>query len=134
MDDGMTEFVAAVVGGPAGARVGPLPPGTPRVKPAPRFTAISTSAPDDSLRRRAEACRLRLDAKGGAALTLRIAGGEASGGGPVSTRAPRRHSRAMAADTAVRNGCAASWTRRCVRVDLEDAPGARRLTGRWTES
>jgi len=60
---------------------GPLPPGIAAGdarRSLHRDLYLDTA--DDSLRRRGVTCRLRLDAKGGAALTLRIAGGEASGG------------------------------------------------------
>ncbi len=59
---------------------GPLPPGIAAGearRSLHRDLYLDTA--DDSLRRRGVTCRLRLDTKGEAALTLRIAGGEADG-------------------------------------------------------
>src|SRR5215831_8773019 len=60
---------------------GPLPPGIAAGEARRSLHRdLYLDTVDDSLRRRGVICRLRLDAKGGAALTLRIAGGEANGG------------------------------------------------------
>jgi hypothetical protein len=60
---------------------GPLPPGIVAGEARRSLHRdLYLDTVDDSLRRRGVVCRLRLDAKGGAALSLRIAGGEADGG------------------------------------------------------
>src|SRR5262249_49713222 len=60
---------------------GPLPPGIAAGEARRSLHRdLYLDTPDDSLRRRGVICRLRLDAQGGAALSLRIAGGEPNGG------------------------------------------------------
>ena len=115
---------------------GPLPPGIAAGearRSLHRDLYLDTA--DDSLRRRGVTCRLRLDAKGGAALTLRIAGGEASGG---ETRVDARVaagdvSAAMAADTAVSKRVRGIVDPALleVRVDLEVDRLTRRASLDW---
>ncbi len=115
---------------------GPLPPGIAAGearRSLHRDLYLDTA--DDSLRRRGVTCRLRLDAKGGAALTLRIAGGEASGG---DTRVDSRVaagdvSAAMAADTAVSKRLRGIVDPALlqVRVDLEVDRLTRRASLDW---
>jgi polyphosphate kinase len=115
---------------------GPLPPGIAAGdarRSLHRDLYLDTA--DDSLRRRGVTCRLRLDAKGGAALTLRIAGGEASGG---ETRVDSRVaagdvSAAMAADTAVSKRLRGIVDPALlqVRVDLEVDRLTRRASLDW---
>jgi polyphosphate kinase len=115
---------------------GPLPPGIAAGearRSLHRDLYLDTA--DDSLRRRGVTCRLRLDAKGGAALTLRIAGGEASGG---DTRVDSRVaagdvSAAMAADTAVSKRVRGIVDPSLleVRVDLEVDRLTRRASLDW---
>jgi polyphosphate kinase len=115
---------------------GPLPPGIAAGearRSLHRDLYLDTA--DDSLRRRGVTCRLRLDAKGGAALTLRIAGGEAGGG---ETRVDARVaagdvSAAMAADTAVSKRLRGIVDPALlqVRVDLEVDRLTRRASLDW---
>ncbi len=115
---------------------GPLPPGIAAGearRSLHRDLYLDTA--DDSLRRRGVTCRLRFDAKGGAALTLRIAGGEASGG---ETRVDARVaagdvSAAMAADTAVSKRVRGIVDPALleVRVDLEVDRLTRRASLDW---
>jgi len=115
---------------------GPLPPGIAAGearRSLHRDLYLDTA--DDSLRRRGVTCRLRLDAKGGAALTLRIAGGEAGGG---ETRVDARVaagdvSAAMAADTTVSKRVRGIVDPALleVRVDLEVDRLTRRASLDW---
>jgi len=115
---------------------GPLPPGIAAGearRSLHRDLYLDTA--DDSLRRRGVTCRLRLDAKGGAALTLRIAGGEAGGG---ETRVDSRVAAgdvtaAMAADTAVSKRVRGIVDPSLleVRVDLEVDRLTRRASLDW---
>ncbi|HEV8448846.1 MAG TPA: polyphosphate kinase 1 [Gemmatimonadaceae bacterium] len=115
---------------------GPLPPGI-AAGDARRslHRDLYLDTVDDSLRRRGVTCRLRLDAKGGAALTLRIAGGEANGG---ETRVDARVvagdvTAAMAAETAVSKRIRGIVDPALlqVRVDLEVDRLTRRASLDW---
>jgi polyphosphate kinase len=115
---------------------GPLPPGIAAGearRSLHRDLYLDTA--DDSLRRRGVICRLRLDAKGGAALTLRIAGGETGGG---ETRVDSRVAAgdvptAMAAETAVSKRVRGIVDPALleVRVDLEVDRLTRRASLDW---
>jgi polyphosphate kinase len=115
---------------------GPLPPGIAAGEARRSLHRdLYLDTVDDSLRRRGVICRLRLDAKGGAALTLRIAGGEANGG------ETRVDSRVAAGDVAAAMAAETPVSKRIrgivdpallqVRVDLEVDRLTRRASLDW---
>jgi polyphosphate kinase len=115
---------------------GPLPPGIAAGEARRSFHRdLYVDTQDDSLRRRGVVCRLRLDANGGATLTLRIAGADAGGG---ETRVDSRVAAtdvqsAMAIDNAVarRLRGIVDSSRLEVRVDLEVDRLTRRASLDW---
>jgi polyphosphate kinase len=115
---------------------GPLPPGIVAGEARRSLHRdLYLDTVDDSLRRRGVTCRLRLDSKGGAALTLRIAGGEADG---AETRVDARVAAGdvaavMAADTAVSKRVRGIVDPALlqVRVDLEVDRLTRRASLDW---
>src|SRR5262245_47806637 len=115
---------------------GPLPPGIvagEARRSLHRDLYLDTA--DDSLRRRGVVCRLRLDAKGGAALTLRIPGAEPDGG------ETRVDSRVAASDVPAAMAAETDVSKRIrgiidpsllqVRVDLEVDRLTRRASLDW---
>ncbi len=115
---------------------GPLPPGIAAGEARRSLHRdLYLDTVDDSLRRRGVVCRLRLDAKGGAALSLRIAGGEPDGG---ETRVDARVAAgdaqsAMAAETVVSKRIRGIVDPSLleVRVDLEVDRLTRRASLDW---
>lgn len=115
---------------------GPLPPGIAAGeahRSLHRDLYLDTS--DDSLRRRGVVCRLRLDAQGGAALMLRITGGESGGGDTrVDTQVSATDAQsALAGDNAVSRRVRGIVDPALlqVRVDLEVDRLTRRASMDW---
>jgi len=115
---------------------GPLPPGIAAGEARRSLHRdLYLDTLDDSLRRRGVVCRLRLDSNGGAALMLRIAGGQADGGDTrVDAKVAASDARsAMAAESAVSKRLRGIIDPKLldVRVDLEVDRLTRRASLDW---